>query len=357
MKRVASLAAALVMLCPALSWAQSPAETAFARQDFAQAQALWQIDAAAGDPQAMLGLGLLLDRGYGGQRDPAAAFAWYRKAADLGLAEAQFNIAVMFDAGLGQTRAPQDALIWYTRAALRGHARAQYNLGLFYDSAQGEMHNPALAQYWYGAAAAVIPAAEEKLRPLDEIVALSAPQILFAETAEQREIVWTTAGFADGFVVEDIALPQTDVGFDPSILSAPVAGSGLLTDRGDSEPAATRVLTLAPDATAYAASAWVGDGPLGRITLMADPASPAMMATAEMFAQDLQAAGYWTNVRTDGEPGAGYVTYGFDQDLDLARIITTYLPKPAHPVDQVQKGDSLRPGEIRIDLSALTAPK
>lgn len=357
MKRAASLIVALIAMCPAMSWAQSPAEAAFARQDFATAQRLWQGDAEAGDPQAMLGLGLLLDRGYGGARDPAAAFDWYLQAADLGLAEAQFNIAVMYDAGLGQSRSPEEALLWYSRAALRGHARAQYNLGLLYDSTGSDMYNPDLAQHWFQQAATVLPAAKEKINQSNTPdTDKSYPRILFADWNAGREVVWTTSGPADNFFLEEVPLPHNGIGFAPSTMSDPLTGSGLLLpDETVSGPIGVRVLTLSDDATSYAASDWTNGGPKGRITLIADPSSAAMMAAAEVFAQDLQTEGYWTNISTRVGQSEGYVTYGFEQDMDLAEVIMAYLPKPAHDVTNILKGSALRPGEIRVDLTALRA--
>ena len=136
---------------------------------FEEARRSWTPLAEAGDPEAQAGLGLLYDLGQGVPRDPALAYAWYRRAAEAGLALAQFNVAVMLDSGIGVARDPAQAATWYARAAVHGHGRAQYNLAQLYASGHGLPRNLVQAEVWYRAAAAGgLTAAEGKLKELED---------------------------------------------------------------------------------------------------------------------------------------------------------------------------------------------
>lgn len=339
---------AIAILYPSLGWAQDTGAAAFARNDLATAQSLWQQEAEQGVPDAMLGLGLLADRGFGGVRDPAAAYAWYAKAADLGLAEAQFNLAVIHDSGQGQPRDLSQALLWYTRAALRDHARAQYNLGLIYEGGEGITANPALAQYWFDKAADTIPAAVRTLTPIHD-ESLAAPHILFADDVE---IVWTIDAAATPlFLVEALLPPAPGENYQPPVVSQITAGSGLAT----ADPAATiwRVISLSADGLDYAASDWSGAAPAGRVTLITDPATPAMRDAAEAFAADLRDAGFW--VRHDQrtpQADEAYISFAYAADQPLAERLASYLPNLTGITPVKQDLNSAAPGEIIVNLAA-----
>jgi hypothetical protein len=120
---------------------------------FEDAHRIWTALAEDGDAEAQAGLGLLYDLGQGTSREPATAYAWYRRAAETGLARAQFNVAVMLDSGVGVKRDPVQAATWYAKAAAHGHGRAQYNLAQLYASGDGLPRNLAQAEVWYRAAA------------------------------------------------------------------------------------------------------------------------------------------------------------------------------------------------------------
>ncbi len=62
--------------------------------------------------------------GRGVPQDPAAAAAWYRKAADQGYPEAQNNLGVMCERGEGVLQDYAAAVSWYRRAAEEGYAGA-----------------------------------------------------------------------------------------------------------------------------------------------------------------------------------------------------------------------------------------
>jgi TPR repeat protein len=125
----------------------------FAQKHYEEAVALWRTEAAAGDPQAKLGLGVAYDLGQGVQSDAAMACEWYKRAADDGVAKAEFNMAVMQDDGRCGPRDAQVVAAWYSRAAARGHPRAQYDLAQLYASGDGVPRNPELARAWFEAAA------------------------------------------------------------------------------------------------------------------------------------------------------------------------------------------------------------
>lgn len=355
MKRLASTLLVILSVCPAISWAQETGQDAFARGDYQAAQFLWQSQANQGDPQAMLGLGLLFDRGFAGSRDQAAAFNWYLRAAHLGLSEAQFNVAVMYDTGIVQARNPQDAVLWYTRAALRGHARAQYNLGLIYDGGDGVVSNPQVAQYWFGLAASELSAAEDKQRSVKtEMTAPLAPEMLFADSANGLELVWLpTSGSSSAFIVEGVTTPTDVTGFDQSWFSQPLLGSGTLADI---DRDSYRLITIAADGNKYAASTWSDPqaGPQARVTLVVDPEVPSMSLAAQVFASDLQAAGYWTNiVKMPDNPEIAFITYAFEQDDAIAKDVEAYLPETTHSLVFERRDRAVGPGEIRVNLNAL----
>ena len=144
---------------------------------FEEARSTWAPLAEAGDANAQVGLGLLLDLGRGVPRDAAKAYTWYRRAADAGVARALFNVAVMHDSGIGVARDTTQAATWYARAAARGHGRAQYNLAQLYASGDGVPRNVEQAIVWYRAAAdGGLEAAVTKLADLEARRAGSPPE-------------------------------------------------------------------------------------------------------------------------------------------------------------------------------------
>ncbi|WP_055685433.1 tetratricopeptide repeat protein [Loktanella sp. 5RATIMAR09] len=362
MKNVILSCAVSIALLPATSWAQEDAASAFASRDFATAKAVWLSEAADGSAEAMLGLGLLADRGFGQQRDFDVAFDWYLQAAELGLAEAQFNVAIMLDAGLGRERDVGEAQMWYTRAALRDHARAQYNLGLLYETGDGIVSNPALAAYWFGKAAQTVPAAA--LREVTQVTAsrtLAEPDMIFDNVStSQVEIVWNADPNANAtHLVEVIEAPRVDENYGAPTISVKTVTSGILDLNGlPTENAIWRVVNLANDDTDYAAADWSSNHaielPRGRITLFSDPAVKSMEDAASVFASSLRQAGYWVQI-TDDVPKQSdnfYVSYAYASDQQLAQAVAEFLPSTEQitPVKQLLR--STQPGEVTVNLSA-----
>ncbi len=195
------------------------------------------------------------------------AFVWYRRAAEAGLPEAEFNVAVMFDSGRGVKSDVAQAATWYARAATHGDRRAAYNLGQLYEAGQGVPQNVDIARAWF--AVSDLPAARARLaashsRILRRGTALSAP-IPVAPTASASvspgmsgiELVWTSKSQPESvrFFVELRALGPFD---SREVFSSYTTTSSILATlpdvRGDY---AWRVLTVARQASQYAASDWL----------------------------------------------------------------------------------------------------
>ncbi|PUB14914.1 tetratricopeptide repeat protein [Yoonia sediminilitoris] len=351
--------AALVALCPLLTRAQGTGADAFENRDFITAQERWLEEAREGSAEAMLGLGLLADRGYGQGRDQDMALDWYLQAATLGLAEAQFNVAIMYDAGLGRPRDAQQAQLWYTRAALRGHTRAQYNLGLLFETGDGIPQNLRQAAYWFAEATPELPAAAEKTISIELAPdLLTAPAITFAEVGSTGiELIWNTS--APEVLVEVANLPELGETDTDDEYVAVANGSGLLTvDMFQSDGAVWRVSSIAADGSDYMSTDWqssAGEVPqAGRITFVVDPDISGMEAAANIFASQLRDDGFRVHVERDARPEAEnyYISYGFASDLETASKIASYLPAagPVVPIKQVVGGTL--PGEIVVHFNA-----
>lgn len=357
------LVLAMTAICPAQTWADSPADQAFISGDYASARSIWTNEAAEGSAEAMLGLGLLADRGHGQSRDLGIAYDWYLRAAQAGLAEAQFNVAVMHDAGLGRTRDPKAAQIWYTRAALRGHARAQYNLALLFESGDGLVANPQLAGYWFDRAASDVPAAASRTpAPALAVETLVPPEILYTERRQNSlEVIWSAPPSVSAtYVLEALAVPEDEANYTASVFSAPTTGSGLL-DSALPAPSADliwRVLNLSGDQTNYAASEWVlasdQTAPDGRITLLYDPEIAEMADASTYFAETLRSAGFWvrTGTRSTDAANGVYVGYGYAADSGFAQKVADFLPVGPVGTSIKQVEGLSQPGEIIIDLAA-----
>lgn len=362
MKNFILSCAVSIALLPATCWAQVDAAAAFANRDFATAKALWLSEAADGSAEAMLGLGLLADRGFGQQRDFDVAFDWYLQAASLGLAEAQFNVAIMLDAGLGRRRDVEEAQIWYTRAALREHARAQYNLGLLYETSDGIASNPALATYWFGKAAQTVPAAAQKeVMQVTASRTLAAPDMTFDNVStSQVELVWNADPNATAtHLVEVIEAPRFDESYDAPTISVSTVASGILDLNGlQSTDAIWRVVNLASDDTDYAASEWSSsegiEPPRGRITLISDPAVKSMENAVSVFASALRQAGYWVQLTDEVSMQSDnfYVSYGYASDQHLAQAVAEFLPSTEQIIPAKQLLRSMQPGEVVVNLGA-----
>jgi TPR repeat protein len=110
-------------------------------RDPAAAQAWWERAAAVGDTDAMVGLGLLVK-----DQDPAAAQAWWERAAAVGDTEAMVNLGLLV-----KDRDPAAAQAWWERAAAVGNADARSNLEVPLadrDSAVPQAWSSAMWEQW-----------------------------------------------------------------------------------------------------------------------------------------------------------------------------------------------------------------
>ena len=74
-----------------------------------EARALRECLAQAGDAEAQLYLGVLLETPNRGVRDPVGATFWCRKAAEEGLSDAQYRPGLMYELGAGVDRDTAEA--------------------------------------------------------------------------------------------------------------------------------------------------------------------------------------------------------------------------------------------------------
>ena len=85
-----------------------------------------EAEAAAGDADAQLELGLRYWEGDGVPEDNEEAAKYFRKAAEQGLAEAQTWMGNLLESGIGVTANDAEASSWYQEAAKQGDEEAQY---------------------------------------------------------------------------------------------------------------------------------------------------------------------------------------------------------------------------------------
>jgi enhanced entry protein EnhC len=98
--------------------------------DYAHAQASYQIAADQRDPIGQFNLGLIYEKGKGRPVDFIKAKELYQKAAEQGHSQAMVQLAGLYFNGLGESRDEDEALTWYQKAAALGDRDALYQLGL-----------------------------------------------------------------------------------------------------------------------------------------------------------------------------------------------------------------------------------
>jgi hypothetical protein len=119
------------------------------------------------DVAAMRNEGLMLRKGLGTAKDPAAAEAMLGHAAELGLPTAQYDLAEMLLNGEAGPPDPKAALPLLTSAAAAHHPIAEYRLGVFYEEGTLVEKNLDFARTLYtDAAARGVPEAKARLAKL-----------------------------------------------------------------------------------------------------------------------------------------------------------------------------------------------
>ncbi|MBV8193028.1 MAG: SEL1-like repeat protein [Alphaproteobacteria bacterium] len=116
-----------------------------------QAGAGWLLRAADhGSARAAFNAGVMYERGFVVERDPARAIGWYRTAVQAGdLPMAKYNLALMLRDGRGALRDGQDAADLLRGAARQGMAAAMFALGDLYDRGEAVVRDPAGALAWF----------------------------------------------------------------------------------------------------------------------------------------------------------------------------------------------------------------
>ena len=93
--------------------------------DYAAGRTWFERSAAHGHLDAVYWRARLLDEGWGGERDPAQAFALYERAAAQGSAEAQYRLGRLYANGSGVAQSDREAIKWLTRASMQGQPEAR----------------------------------------------------------------------------------------------------------------------------------------------------------------------------------------------------------------------------------------
>lgn len=116
---------ALPLLALLATWARADFDAGLAAYDggrFAEAAAAWHRLADEGEGRAQLALAGLYRQGLGVRAVAARAAHYYALAAAQGFVGAQVNIGEMRERGEGVARDPARAWAWYRRAAEAGNA-------------------------------------------------------------------------------------------------------------------------------------------------------------------------------------------------------------------------------------------
>jgi TPR repeat protein len=123
-------------------------------QDAAQARALFERAAQAGNPRGATNLAALAGNG-GPASDPAQARALLQQAAATNAAEAEFELGVMLADGTGGPKDDVGAREMFAKAAAQNHAAALEWLGAFEEAGRGGPTDKAAAKADYERAVAL----------------------------------------------------------------------------------------------------------------------------------------------------------------------------------------------------------
>lgn len=148
----------LVEDTPAADFAAGAA--AYGVGEIERAFEIWLPLGEAGDPQALLWLGIIFDNGWSPPKDAARAAQFFRRAYDIWLpgakagdVEAQYNIGMMLYFGRGVPKDWDGAFNILWRAAEQAHAGAEFEIGSAFEYGWGveEDHGAAFEWYWRSA--------------------------------------------------------------------------------------------------------------------------------------------------------------------------------------------------------------
>jgi uncharacterized protein len=123
-------------------------------KDQAQARALFERAAEAGNPRGATNL-MALAEGGGAPADPVKARAMLARAAETNSAEAQYQLGMMTAQGIGGPKDDVAARALFERASAQGHAGALERMGAFAQSGRGGPQDSSAAKAYYEKAAAL----------------------------------------------------------------------------------------------------------------------------------------------------------------------------------------------------------
>lgn len=121
-------------------------------QDPAQARALFERAAEAGNPRGVTNLAALTG---GAPADPVRARGMLAKAAESGSAEAQYQLGLMAADGVGGATDDAAARAWFEKAAAQNHPGAMLRMAEFLHSGRGGPRDANAAKAYYEKAAAL----------------------------------------------------------------------------------------------------------------------------------------------------------------------------------------------------------
>ena len=123
-------------------------------KDEAQARALFERAAEAGNPRGALNLTALAGTG-GAPVEATRTRALLARAAETNSAEAQFQLGMMSAEGIGGPQDDVAARAWFAKAAAQDHAGALERMGAFAQAGRGGPRDTSAAKAYYEKAAAL----------------------------------------------------------------------------------------------------------------------------------------------------------------------------------------------------------
>lgn len=117
--------------------------------DKTKAREWFRKAAEAGHTQAMVRLGMLLDRP-APEDDPAEAVLWFRRAAELGNASGMISLGFAYREGRGVSQDPSEAVRWFIKAVETGDGHSMIHVGRMYSR---WLEDPVKAVEWFNRAA------------------------------------------------------------------------------------------------------------------------------------------------------------------------------------------------------------
>jgi len=124
-----------------------------AQRDLAAAFRAYLKAARRGHAGAQNRLGWMYERGEGVEVDYAAAAEWHRRAAEQGHLNGMNDLGYLYRQGRGVERDFEQALYWFHQAAKRNYSYAEFNIGQMYEKGCGVQRDLGEAVNWYRKAA------------------------------------------------------------------------------------------------------------------------------------------------------------------------------------------------------------